>query len=259
MMQGSESFIVQNFRRRPHMNLLTRIGRISRSLLTLNRDREYQSLIQMLELKPSDHLLDVGSGDGFWTASFSTHSGRVTGLEPDEHMLSLARALYHRSNVEYVQGSAELIPYPNCTFDKVVSVSCLEHFSDPVQGLREMARVLKPGGRLAISVDSLLAENSPLSFREWHTRRHFVTHYFNREELLGMMKTVGFRCEPERTEHLFRSRLAARIRQVFIRHPRLLLPLFPLLYGIVRLSDRMMDDMHGQIIIVTAMQEKSRC
>jgi ubiquinone/menaquinone biosynthesis C-methylase UbiE len=241
------------------MIYVTRIGRISRSLLSLNRDREYQSLKRMLELRPSDHLLDVGSGDGFWTASFSTHSARVTGLEPDEGMLSLAKTLYQRSNVEYVQGSAESIPYPDSTFDKVVSVSCLEHFADPLQGLREMARVLKPGGRLAISVDSLLAENSPLSFREWHTRRHFVTHYFNREELLGMMKSVGLRCEPERTEHLFRSRLAARLRQLFIRRPRLLLPLFPLLYGIVRFSDRMMDDMHGQIIIVTGTQEASRC
>ena len=237
------------------MSLLTRIGRISRSLFTLNRDREYQGLKRMLDLRPSDHLLDVGSGDGFWTARFAAHSARVMGLEPDERMLTLARTLYQRPNVEYIQGSAESIPYPNGTFDKVVSVSCLEHFNDPLQGLREMARVLKPGGRLAISVDSLLAQNSPLSFREWHARRHFVTHYFNQEELLGMMKSVGFRCEPERTEHLFRSRLAARLRQLFIRRPRMLLPLFPLLYAIVRLSDRMVNDMHGQIIIVTGIRD----
>ena len=79
----------------------------------------------------------------------------------------------------------------------------------------------------------------------------------NREELLGMMKSVGLRCEPERTEHLFRSRLAAHVRQLFIRRPRVLLPLFPLLYGVVRLADRMADDMHGQIIIVTAIHEAS--
>jgi ubiquinone/menaquinone biosynthesis C-methylase UbiE len=236
------------------MTFLSRLDRFSRSLFTLNRDREYTSLKRMLALRPTDHVLDVGSGDGFWTARFATHCAKVTGLEPDERMLALAGKLYQRSNVEYVRGSAESIPYPNAAFDKVVSVSCLEHFADPLQGLREMARVLKPGGRLAISVDSLLPENSPLAFREWHTRRHFVTHYFNREELMGMMKSVGLQCEPERTEHLFRSRLAARIRQMFIRSPRLLLPLFPFLYGIVRLSDRMIDDMHGQIIIVTATQ-----
>ena len=239
------------------MNFLTRIGRISRSLLTLNRDREYQGLKRMLELRPSDHLLDVGSGDGFWTARFAMHCANISGLEPDERMLSLAKTLYPRSNVEYVQGNAELIPYPNNTFDKVVSVSCLEHFADPLQGLREMARVLKPGGRLAISVDSLLPENSPADFREWHARRHFVTNYFSREHLLGMLKQVGLRSEPERTEHLFRSRLAARVRQIFIRRPRVLLPLFPLLYGVVRLADRVADDMHGQIIVVTATREFS--
>ena len=239
------------------MNFLTRIGRISRSLLTLNRDREYQSLKRMLELRPSDHLLDVGSGDGFWTARFSTHCANIAGLEPGERMLSLAKTLYPRSNVEYVQGSAESIPYPDNTFDKVVSVSCLEHFADPLQGLREMTRVLKPGGRLAISVDSLLPENSPMDFREWHARRHFVTNYFSHAQLLGMLKEVGLRSEPERTEHLFRSRLAARVRQIFIRRPRVLLPLFPLLYGVVRLADRVADDMHGQIIVVTATREFS--
>jgi ubiquinone/menaquinone biosynthesis C-methylase UbiE len=234
------------------MKYLTRINRISRSLLTLNRDREYHTLKRMLALRPSDSLLDVGSGDGFWTARFAMHAARVTGLEPDEQMLGLARGLYQRSNVEYVRGSAESIPYPNSTFDKVVSVSCLEHFADPLQGLREMARVLKPGGRLAISVDSLLPENSPLSFREWHRRRHFVTHYFNHEELQSMMKTVGLQCESEASKHLFRSRLAARVRQHFIRRPPFWLPLFPMLYGAVRLADRMKNDMHGQIIVVTA-------
>ena len=237
------------------MMYFTRIDRMSRSLLTLNRDREYKTLNQMLALSSTDHVLDVGSGDGFWTARFATHCGQITGLEPDEHILAYARTLYQCPNVEYVRGNAESLPYPNSTFDKVVSISCLEHFADPLQGLREMTRVLKPGGRLAISVDSLLPENSPLSFREWHKRRHFVTHYFNREELLSMMKTVGLHCEPERTEHLFRSRLAARIRQLFIPRVRFWLPLFPLLYGVVRLADWMEDDMHGQIIVVTATRE----
>jgi hypothetical protein len=91
-----------------------------------------------------------------------------------------------------------------------------------------MTRVLKPGGRLALSVDSLLPQNSPSAFRAWHQHRHFVTQYFHQDELLGMLKTVGLHCESERTVHLFRSRLAARLRQLFIRHPRVWLPLFPL-------------------------------
>ena len=228
------------------------IARMSRSLLTLNRDREYTTLNRMLALSPTDAVLDAGSGDGFWTARFAKHCAYITGLEPGRPMLRYARTLHQRPNIVYVCGVAESLPFPNSTFDKVVSISCLEHFADPLQGLREMARVLKPGGRLALSVDSLLPENSPLAFRAWHKHRHFVTHYFHQDELLKMLETVGLRCEPERTVHLFRSRLAARLRQLFISRPRFWLPLFPLLYGAVRLADWMTDDTHGQIIIMTA-------
>ena len=229
----------------------TRIARMSRSLLTLNRDREYATLKRMLALNTTDSVLDAGSGDGFWTTHFAAHCASITGLEPSRPMLKYARTLHQRPNIVYVCGVAESLPFPNSTFDKVVSISCLEHFADPLRGLREMTRVLKPGGRLALSVDSLLPENSPLVFREWHKRRHFVTHYFHRDELLGMLKAVGLRCESERTVHLFRSRLAARLRQLFIRHPRVWLPLFPLFYSAVRMADWLADDTHGQIIIVT--------
>jgi len=75
------------------MKLLTRIDRISRSLLTLNRDREYKTLKQMLALSSTDHALDVGGGDGFWTARFATHCGQITGLDPDERLLEYARTL----------------------------------------------------------------------------------------------------------------------------------------------------------------------
>src|SRR6266704_522377 len=150
-----------------------RMARMSRSLLTLNRDREYTILKQMLALSTTDTVLDAGSGDGFWTARFATYCAHITGLEPDEHTLAYARTLHQRPNVVYVCGVAESLPFPNSTFDKVVSISCLEHFADPLQGLREMTRVLKPGGRLALSVDSLLPQNSPSAFRAWHQRRHF--------------------------------------------------------------------------------------
>ncbi len=185
---------------------MARIDRIGRSLVTLNRDREYKALTEMLALRPTDRVFDVCSGDGFWTSCFAAHCAQATGLEPDERALEYARALCQCPNIEYVQCNAESLPYPPNSFDKVVSVSCLEHFADPLQGLREMARELKLGGRLAISVDSLLPENSPASFRALHKGRYFVTHYFSREELLSMMKSVGLRSEPERTKHLFRSR-----------------------------------------------------
>jgi hypothetical protein len=115
-----------------------------------------------------------------------------------------------------------------------------------------MARVIKPGGRIALSVDSLLPENSTHSFREWHKRRHFVTHYFSQDALTTALRDAGFRNDAEPIVHLFRSRAAARLRQNFIQRLRLWLPLFPVFYLAARLADRLFNDTHGQIIIVTA-------
>ncbi len=230
---------------------LDRINRTARSLLTLNRDREYTVLKRMLALEVTDTLLDSGCGDGFWTARFARHCAHVTGVDPGKQALEYARTLHSSHNIKYVCGVGESLPFPDRTFDKVISVSSLEHFANPLQGLREMARVLKPGGRLAVSVDSMLPENSEPSFREWHKRRHFVTHYFTQDELFRVMESVGLRCQLNHTVHLFRSRLAAHLRQTFIRRPRCWLPLFPVFYSAVRLADRFSNDMHGQIIIAS--------
>lgn len=227
---------------------MEKIARIARSVFSLNRHREYRHLLRMLRVRPSDRVLDVGSGDGFWTVRFAAHCAHVVGLEPDTRLLGMATRLHAAPAVTYVRGVAEALPFATGTFDKVVSVSCLEHFADPASGLREMVRVLKPGGRIAVSVDSLLAENSPAAFRQWHRERHYVTEYFRADQLVSMMQADGVCCEPERTVHLFRSRLAGGIRERFIRHPTPWLPLFPLLYGVVLAADRA-GTAHGQIVI----------
>ena len=70
--------------------MLIRIRQNARSILTLNRDREYALLRHMLDLQPQDRLFVVGSSDGFWTMRFAETCGHVTGLEPDEQMLAAA-------------------------------------------------------------------------------------------------------------------------------------------------------------------------
>ena len=233
-------------------DFLTRIAQSGKSILTLNRDREYTALKRMLDLKVTDTVLDVGCGDGFWTSRLAQNGGRVVGLEPDLKTLGYAQRFHSLPNITYVCGVAESLPFRDGAFDKVLSVSCLEHFADPWRGIAEIARVLRPGGRVALSVDSLLPENSPQTFREWHRQRHFVTHYFSQETLTKALQTAGLKYETDSVVHLFRSRIAAGLRRLFIRRPRLWLPFFPAFYLSVRLSDRMFNDMHGQIIVVTA-------
>ena len=231
---------------------LSNLKRTGLSTFSLNRNREYLNLFRMLSFQPDDFCLDVGCGDGFWTSRIAKYCNFVIGMDPDAQMLEYARTCRRKSNILYMKSMAECLPFPSETFDKIVSISCLEHFNDPFQGLIEMVRVLKSGGQLALSVDSLLPENSPHSFREWHKKRHYVTRYFSEEELISIMQRAGLRCEPQRTIHLFRSRITGQLRQVFIRHPRTWLPLFPFFYAAVRLADLVFGEMHGQIIVLSA-------
>ena len=122
---------------------LARLGRAGRSYLTLNRDREYGALKRMLEVKPTDVVLDVGCGDGFWTSRIAPSCQHIVGVDPDRKVLEHGRVFHGLSNVTYMCATAESLPFEDAAFDKVLSVSCLEHFADPWRGLAEMARVVK--------------------------------------------------------------------------------------------------------------------
>jgi ubiquinone/menaquinone biosynthesis C-methylase UbiE len=234
------------------MPFFLKFSRFARNLFTLNRDREFKHLLQMLQLKKNDRILDVGSGDGFWTAKLANYCFSVVGLEPSDDLRNYAKELNNPSNIEYLDGFAEKMPFADGSFDKVISISCLEHFASPQQGLCEMARVLRLNGRLAISVDSLLPENSTPGFRVWHQKRHFVTEYFDYEKINVMVGQAGLTLETEKTTYLFRSKVSAYIREIYIQKPKALLPLFPFFWLVVNVFDSYFDQMHGQILMITA-------
>ena len=191
----------------------------------------------MLELNSGHRLLDVGCGDGYLTTKFARHARQVTGIDPDTAMLTDARTLHAEPNVEYDAGSAEKLPYADASFDRVVAVSVVEHFDSPEGGLKEMSRVLKPGGVLAISVDSLLPENSPEDFRRWHATRYHVTTYFRREQILALLRDSGLIPDEAGMDKIHTSQLAGALRRFYMRHKVWCFPLFPFFLAGCRLAD----------------------
>ena len=108
-----------------------------------------------------DSVLDVACGTGVLALAALDRvgaKGTVVGLDPNADMLAVARRKSAR--IDWREGRAEQIPFADGSFDASVSQFGLMFFEDRAAGLREMMRVLKPGGRLAVAVcDSL--EQSP--------------------------------------------------------------------------------------------------
>jgi len=108
-----------------------------------------------------DHVLDVGCGTGALTMAAAAHAlpaGRVVGLDASESMLRVARR--KSSDVQWVHGRAEMLPFEDAMFDKVLSQFALMLFERPADAIAQMWRVLRPGGRLLLAVPDQL-DRSP--------------------------------------------------------------------------------------------------
>lgn len=114
------------------------------------------------QIRAGHRVLDVACGTGILTREAHSRVGstaRVAGLDVSQGMLTVAERL--APEVEWRQGTAESLPYPDQSFDVVVSQFGLMFFPDRRGALREMLRVMMPGGRLAVAVWDAL-ERSPV-------------------------------------------------------------------------------------------------
>lgn len=107
-----------------------------------------RKLVRLAAVKPTDHVLDVCCGTGDIATRLAHRAERVVGCDFSPEMLAEARA--RTSQVEWVQGDALDLPFPDASFDVVTIGYGLRNLADFDRGIRELLRVLKPGGRLLI-------------------------------------------------------------------------------------------------------------
>src|SRR3954468_13094971 len=108
-------------------------------------------------LTPGEHVLDLGSGagtDSLIAAQMVGEQGHVTGIDMTPEMLAKARAAATEmgaSNVEFVESEAEQLPFPDESFDVVISNGVIDLIPDKDAVFAELFRVLAPGGRIQIA------------------------------------------------------------------------------------------------------------
>jgi ubiquinone/menaquinone biosynthesis C-methylase UbiE len=139
------------------------LGRFGTRLMTRVSRSFSQAMSAELELQPGDELLDVGCGSAGLLVDHAAHVRYVAGLDASELQVSMARKhLAERiaeGTAEIVLGDAGALSWDDGRFSVVTSVNALKFVPDPEQALREIHRVLRPGGRVAVTMGE--AEQAP--------------------------------------------------------------------------------------------------
>ena len=155
---------------------------------------EFQRVVSGSQLGPNDSILDLGCGKGFQTQVLARSCRSAVGLDVSEKQIEQARFFLRHSYVEkkvkFIAGRLEDVRLPSESFDRVFSFCVLEHIPNLDQVLRELARVLKPGGELHASVDALTSiKDEHLIAR--HKSDHHVVQYFTPSSLRRQLEAAG--------------------------------------------------------------------
>ena len=123
----------------------TSLGRVTEAI-------EQRLIFELMGELRNARILDAGCGDGTLVCTAASRGAEATGLDPDPAMLAAARMRAAGAHVQaaFVEGRIEQIPFPDASFDVVVAITVLCFVADASGAAREMARVLRPGGRLVL-------------------------------------------------------------------------------------------------------------
>ena len=177
---------------------------VARRILTRKRQRQILNRVRHLPAPRNQtvQVLDIGSGNGAFLFIARNLGYEATGLEPDPHAASLARA--HGLTVH-----AGTLPHPALPhehYDQLTLAHVVEHFHDPLTILRECLALLRPGGRLWVQTPNLKGTGHAYWGRDWRglePPRHLVL--FTPESLQQLLREAGFQ-----RIHLLPSPLEAR-------------------------------------------------
>ena len=176
-------------------------------------------------LNPGEVVLDLGSGGGIdvlLSARRVGPRGRAYGLDMTDEMLALARENQSKSglaNVEFLKGEIEAIPLPDASVDIVISNCVINLSADKDRVLREAFRVLKPGGRFAVSDVVVRGPVSPELRRDMELWIGCVGGALEESEYREKLEAAGFRGVSLETTRAYRENFVSAF--IRARKPRI--------------------------------------
>jgi len=178
------------------------------------KDRMEAVDLDLLRLSEGDLVLDMGSGTGRHVLAACLRPCRVVGLDSDLESLALAGRYVNlirswgvvRAGATLMLGWGDRLPFADGSFDRVMCTEVLEHIPDDRRTIREIMRVLRPGGTAAVSVPDQLTESIfwRLSWQYRNTPGGHVRIY-GRGEIATKLKDAGLRLYAVRFRHAFET------------------------------------------------------
>ena len=168
------------------------VGRIVAWMMPLGHKPIYTRVSKLLDLQPQDDLLEVACGSGYFLKKYASHVNSIAGLDYSEVMVDVATKKHKKritaGTAEIVYGEASQLPWKDNRFSAATSMGSFIAFPKPLESLKEIHRVLRPGGRAVISI-------------EWHAEdgldhskkvQQYGMGLWTEGEVREMMEAAGF-------------------------------------------------------------------
>ncbi len=168
--------------------------------------------VEQADVRPGQRVLDVGCGPGALTARLVELLGpsAVAAIDPSAPFVAALRARLPEVNVRL--GAAEDLPYPSDAFDACLAQLVVHFMTDPVAGLREMARVTRPGGTVAACVWDHAGGTGPLS-TFWRAVHDIDPGASDESELAGAREGhLAELCEAAGLDRIEQTKLTVAVR-----------------------------------------------
>ena len=149
-------------------------------------------VLEKMRLALTDNVLDVGCGSGWLSRRISklVPEGRIVGMDISDEMVRVARRTSgEHDNILFIPGEVAEIPWEPNFFTHAISVESAYYWPDPASGIRELQRVLRPGGSAWILIN-YYRDNSYC--HQWGSLLAIPTHLLSAEEWAGLFRAAGF-------------------------------------------------------------------
>ena len=177
------------------------LGRIIAFIMARETWAANRQAIKALGIDPHDLVLDVGCGHGRSLGALAVRApkGQVTGIDPSRLMIDIATQRNRRrvkaGRVRVLTAAVESLPFPDSAFDKALCVHVVYFWPDLTVALAEIARVLKPGGRLALLFRANANANANANAAAVQSFPADVYRFRSLAEMFGALATAGFSVE----------------------------------------------------------------